>query len=33
MKPLIVLANDDGITAPNLLALRDELRASAEVIV
>ncbi len=33
MRPLILLANDDGVTAPNLLALRDELRKSADVIV
>lgn len=33
MRPLVLLANDDGITAPNLLALRDELRKEADVVV
>ncbi|MFO0756197.1 MAG: 5'/3'-nucleotidase SurE [Byssovorax sp.] len=33
MRPLVLLANDDGITAPNLLALRDELRKDADVVV
>jgi 5'-nucleotidase len=32
-RPLILLANDDGVAAPNLLALRDELAKSADVVV
>jgi 5'-nucleotidase len=33
VRPLVLLSNDDGVTAPNLLALRDELRKSADVII
>jgi 5'-nucleotidase len=32
-RPLILLANDDGVFAPNLLALRDALAVHADVIV
>lgn len=32
-RPLALLANDDGIAAPNLLALRDELARLADVVV
>jgi len=33
VKPLILLSNDDGVTAPNLYALRDALAAHADVII
>lgn len=33
MRPLILLSNDDGVTAPNLLALRDALARNADVVV
>ena len=32
-RPLVLLANDDGVAAPNLLALRDELARVADVVV
>jgi 5'-nucleotidase len=33
VRPLILLSNDDGIVAPNLLALRDALAREADVVV
>lgn len=33
MRPLILLANDDGVTAPNLIALRDALATRADVVI
>jgi 5'-nucleotidase len=33
VRPLILLANDDGLTAPNLVALRDALEARADVVI
>jgi len=33
MRPLILLSNDDGVTAPGLLALRDALATFGDVIV
>lgn len=33
MRPLVLLANDDGVFAPNLKALRDALAADADVVV
>jgi 5'-nucleotidase len=33
VRPLILLANDDGVTAPNLLALRDALATRADVVI
>jgi 5'-nucleotidase len=32
-RPLVLLSNDDGVTAPGLLALRDELRRFADVVI
>ena len=32
-RPLVLLSNDDGVGAEGLLALRDALRAHAEVVV
>lgn len=32
-RPLVLLSNDDGVTAPNLLALRDALAEHADVVV
>lgn len=33
MRPLILLSNDDGYSAPGLIAVRDELAAHADVVV
>lgn len=33
MPPLVLLSNDDGVSAPNLLALRDALRPRADVVI
>src|SRR6185312_6987463 len=33
MRPLILLSNDDGYSAPGLIAVRDELARHAEVVV
>jgi 5'-nucleotidase len=33
MRPLILLSNDDGVTAPNLLAMRDALARRADVVI
>ena len=33
MRPLILLSNDDGVTAPNLLALHDALAPMADVVI
>jgi 5'-nucleotidase len=33
VRPLILLANDDGVTAPNLLALREALATRADVVI
>jgi 5'-nucleotidase len=32
-RPLVLLSNDDGVTAPNLLALRDALAEHADVVI